>query len=167
MSTLAVTINTQLRVVETFTADEMTTLPASRRSFDNTDFDTRTALSATTTPAVTKWHGKEYEFAAGVVILDLQALANEIGDVVDMVGLELQAIMINNLSTTNTITLDSGVANGYVLTGGAAHDIVILPGSTWEHTFNNQLAQDVDGTHDTLHFIGTNGEDMEIAIVAG
>ena len=162
MSTVAVTLKTQLTVVETFTAAELTTLPAAARILSNNDFDMLTSLSASSTPAATKWHGKAY---TGTQNLDLTSLTNEIGGAVTLSGLKVHAIMCNNLSTTDPLTISDAAANPYSLNGTSDIDIPAL-GRLLMYFGADELA-DVSGSALGIDITPATGESFELILVAG
>ncbi len=96
--------------------------------------------------------------------LDLTALARTLEATINATGLKIQAILLNNLSTANTVLIDDNAANENQINAGA--DVTIQPESSLAMVFKDKLA-DVDATHKLVTFTATAGQSYEVALALG
>jgi len=132
MSAINQTLVFKATVVETFTAAEAPS--ASDRQITHSNFDETKTLNATSTPPGAQVYTKEL---TGNQSLDFTALVKDLGDTIDCTGLKLQSILLNNTSSSNTVTWADGGANPYSVNGGASK--VIQAGGKWQEFFNDKL----------------------------
>jgi hypothetical protein len=164
---MSVSLNyaTKLTVVETLEANVPGAAEVNRR-VTHDQFNANLALSAGTTPPVTKVAVFQKALAAGVGTIDLTALTGTNGAAVDLTGLKVQAAKFRNPATNaNAITVTFGSANGYLL-GGSAWKFILEPGMELV-VFGNDKTPDVDGTHKTIDLAGTLTQALDVEIVAG
>jgi hypothetical protein len=166
MSTIAAAFRAVLEFAETFSTVE---LPAvGNRTITNNKFNAGVKLDATTTPPGAKGYAAKL---AGTQTLDLTALARTSGGTIDATGLKLQAILVNNLSTTATLSISKGVSDGYAF-NGASGNYVVPPEGTQLVFFNDALG-DVGAGAKNLTFTvtpagsGTEVEDFELILIFG
>jgi hypothetical protein len=134
---------------------------ASNRTFGFNGFNTNVSLDGTTTPPITKYWGKKL---AGNQSLDLTALVPDLGTTINGTGLKVQAIRINNLSATNSVTVSNAVANPYSLNAG--NPLVVPAGGTLVLLFNDKLA-DVAAGAKAIEIAATAGQDYQIELWLG
>ncbi len=159
MSAINVSYIGQLTIVSTRTEAELPS--ASGRSITHSLFNQSKTLNADSTPPATKKYANEITSTA---TLDLTALADpEIGTV-DGTGLKVQAIQVNNLSTTNTVTIADGGANPYQLFAGQS--LVVPAGACMQMFFNDKLA-DIAVAVKNILFTATAGQKYQVVIVMG
>lgn len=134
MSAIAATLRFGLSVLETFTAAEM---PASKnRTVTDDGFNTTVNLGAATTPPGTKgWAA----LLSGTQTIDATALTRTVGPAINATGLRLQALLVNNLSTTATVSLAKGSSNGLPF-NGASGGLVVPPSGSALLYFADGLA---------------------------
>lgn len=164
MSSIRCTQKFSLEVCETFSEAE---LPAtSQRMVRENQFGATVTASADSAPAASKaWSAK----LTGSQTLQLTALARMLGTV-NALGLALRAILINNLSTTATVSIGPAETNGYAINAGGPK--TIGPSGRYQEWFAAGL-QDVDATHNTLAITvtpagtGTEVLDYQIQLVFG
>lgn len=156
--TITATVAGQLTVV--VTRDDIESAGAESVSYHSA-FNIADTLTASTTPPVTKKFSDEL---TATLNLDLAAYTDPELGADDATGLKVQAIRVNNLSTTNILTISDGAANPYQLNGGA--DIVVPIGGWVEMYFNDQLA-DVAAGAKTIDFTPTAGQGYQVMIIMG
>lgn len=149
-------------VTETFAATDLPSIGA--LSLPYAAFSKRWALNAASTPPATKVYGEEVT-TDGAETLDFTALARSIGGTIDCSGLRLQALMLINESTTNTVTIKKGAANGYDF-NATAQTILVQAECALMMTFNDDLV-DVDGTHKEIDITATNGQKYFLLLLFG
>ena len=160
-STISVTQRFQCTVNETF--DAASVLSASTRLIVHSEFDSKESLTASSTVPATKVYAEKL---TGTTTLDLTSLTRSLGEgTATFAGLKVQCLMVNNLSATNTVTVENGASNPYVLFGG--EKLLIPIGGKVNMFFNEQLAAVVDSTNDQVKFTQTAGQSCEVIMVAG
>lgn len=127
----------------------------------HTAFNTRRVLNSSSTPPVTKSYTAQLTATAN---LDFTALVDDQLSTQDMSGLKLQSIMVNNLSTANTLTISDGAANPYTINNNL--DIQIPIGGSIHMFFNDQLA-DVAAGAKMLDIVPTAGQAYQVVMVFG
>lgn len=126
-------------------------------------FSKKHALNASSTPPLTKMYGERIT-SSGADTKDLTALTRTLLATLDATGLKLQALILINNSTTNTVTIADGDSNPYAINSAAA--IVVPAGGELYMYFNDKLA-DVDGTHKNIKFTGTSGQTYDLLMCFG
>jgi len=159
MSTLTANMQFSLSVNEVFSAAECPS--AGDRTLVHNQFNELVSFSASSTPPISQVFAKQY---TGTQNLDLTALVKDIGGTIDCTGLKVQAILLNNLSTTDELIVSDGGANPYSLNGG--DDKEVPPGGRWQEYFADQLA-DVDATHLAIDITPAAGEQFQIIMIFG
>lgn len=158
MSTINAALRLSLDVLESFSASELPT--AASPSVKHNQANLAQTLNASSTPAGTKLYAKKL---TGTQTLDLTALTDTLGAALDCTGLKLQAILLENLSTTNTVVI-SDPANPYSLNATAA--ITVPAGATLGMYFNDKLA-DVAAGAKGITFTATAGQTYNLLMVFG
>jgi len=158
-STIDVTLTAQLTVVETFPEADW---PAVQdRVLTHDGYNTRHNLHATSTPPATM---KYADTLTGPLTLDLTALADPVSGTLDGSGLKVQALKVNNLSTTTALVIDVGASNPCSLNGG---DPITLPALGEAIFYFADGLVDVDATHCELDITAGAAEDYEIMLILG
>lgn len=124
-------------------------------------FNKSVSFNPTSTPPGSAVYSEELTSSQ---TLDLTALARTLEDTMDLSGLKLQALLLNNLSTANTVVLADTGANTYVVNAGAA--ITVQPGASIALVLNDKLT-DVDATHKVLTLTATAGQKFQLAMLFG
>jgi len=137
---------------------------AGQRTVTHTAFNSSHALSASTTPPVTKVAAFKAALVAGAKTIDLTALVGTNGATVDGTGLKVQVIKVKNLGT-NPLTIAVGATNGYDLAGGAFS--AQLKAGMELMLFGNDQTPDVASGEKTLDLTGTGTEESEWIVVLG
>ena len=132
-------------------------------------FATTIDASTTTVPS-TKAYNASGALTDGAATLDLTALYTYQNQALDLSGLVVQAIMLQNRGS-NVMTFDTGDTNGYDIFGAATGSIT-LPAANgtyyptvWFFTANG--LEDIDATHKTIDIAGTGTDAYKIVLVAG
>ena len=160
MPTINVTLVAQANIVSKWSASELPST-AGEQSVVHTAFAKSIPLRADSTPPASKKMADEF---TGDQNLDLTALSDPEVGAVDATGLKVQVLLVNNLSTSATLTLSDGVANPYQLNGGDT--IVIPPGGTDLKFFNDKLA-DVAAGAKCFDAAITAGQKFQLLLVMG
>lgn len=163
---IAVTVTTQVKVVETF--EGVFVNPADRTAtFDG--LSETTALSGASAVPATKHAEGELALVAGAATLDLTNLPGVTAEeTVDGTGLKVQVLKLRSKNTNaNKLTVGKGATNGYGLNAeGDAWSRPLSPGQ--RDTFEgDDAAPDIDATHRTIDVTGTGTDVLEYAIVMG
>ena len=158
-STIDVTITGQLTVVETFPEADWPAVQDRVVSHDG--YNTRRNLHAASTPPASQ---KYAATLTGPLTLDLTALADPVSGTLDGSGLKVQALKVNNLSTTDDLVIDDGAANPCSLNAG---DPITLPPSGEALLYFADSLADVDATHCELDITAGAAEEFEIILVLG
>lgn len=159
MSTINAAFRQQLTVQEAFSADELPT--AQDPSVNHNQANRSKTLSASTTPAGTEVYAREL---TGSQNLDLTALTDTLGNALDCSGLKLQAILLNNPSTTDAVVISDGAADPYSINGGS--DITVPVGGAFSMDFNDELA-DVAAGAKAIDITPGAGESFKLVMVFG
>ena len=158
------TVNNSLSIQETNTIGTDPTITGGLSATINAGQQWR--FDGTTGPAATKaWHS-QVALSAGVLMLDLTALADAILTTVDMTGLKLKMLHLVAPSTNaNVITVAPGAVNGYTGWVGSA-GLILNPGdNVLLGPMNAGIA--VDGTHKNLDLAGTGSQVLNIVALFG
>lgn len=138
--------------------------PAAQSSpVQHTQFNEQLRFTPSTTVPIDTLVAYATTIAGGGYTIDLTA-AQGTQETVDLTGKKVRAILINNTSNANAVTVDVGGANPYVLNGG--DPIVVPAGGDALFYFANGLAA-VSGTVKNLAVTGTDGQAPQIMILAG
>lgn len=167
MSTLNANVALRATVTETFATAELPS--ASTRTLTHDKFNVLKSLGASSTPPATKYYSG---LLVGPQSLDLTALVKDVGGTIDCTGLKLQVLLLNNLSTTDNVTMadsgagvsSSGTSGNYSINGGAP--LTIEPGASALLFFNDAL-DDVDAANCLLTIDAADAEKFEIAMIFG
>jgi hypothetical protein len=166
---VAATVTQLISAVETLEGNTAAQTSTKRRVTWDALSSKSLSLSSTSTPPVTKIAGGQVALVAGAKTLDLCALtglgAN--GASVDMTGLKVQALYMENPSTNaNTISIAKGASEGYQFSGSDGK-LTLSPGQS-VLLFGNDATPDVaSGSAHNLDFAGTLVQPFNIIIVAG
>ncbi|MHC4176232.1 MAG: hypothetical protein ACYSWU_01925 [Planctomycetota bacterium] len=158
--TLTANLAARLGLVRSLDATEVPS--AGAHTTTHNEFDFTKLLNASSTPAGTKSFVNE--FTGTQTGLDLTALTDPELGTVDGTDLEVQAILVNNLSATETLTISDNAATPYSL--NATANLVVPPGGTLFLYFANGLV-DIDATHKLLDFTITAAHSFELGIIMG
>ncbi len=156
---IQVTCQMGLTVVQEWTAAELPS--GGDRSLTHNQFNNTRKLNIASTPPATKVYAKKL---TGSQALDFTALTPDIGAVIDATGLKLQCLLLNNLSTSNTVDWADGGANPYSI--NTTDPILVQPGSALQLYFNDKLA-DVGGGAKAVAITATGGQSYELILVFG
>lgn len=158
--TITANLAARLGLVRSLDATEIPS--AGAHTTPHSEFDFTKLLNASSTPAGTKSFVNS--FTGTQTGLDLTSLTDpELGSV-DGTDLEVQAIIVNNLSGTETLTISDNAATPYSL--NATADLVVPPGGTLLLYFNDGLVN-IDATHKLIDFTITAGHSFELGIIMG
>ena len=159
-STVDVTIQSGLTVVEEFPEADW---PAAQdRVVTHDAYNSRRNLHAASTPPASQ---KYADTLTGPQTLDLQALADPVSGTLDGSGLKVQALLVNNLSTTDDLVIDDGAANPYSLNGG--DPITLPPGASFGPLYFADGLADIDATHSEIDITAGAAETYEIMLILG
>lgn len=131
-------------------------------------FNLASTLVAGSTVPATKVCAFTQALTAGAAEIDLKACPTTNGDLVDLDGLKIQAIMIRGKSSNaNPITFqpDTGGTDDYELMG-ADFKVIVEPGQQLMF-FGNEAAPAVDATNKIFSLAGTDEQELDVIIVAG
>jgi len=132
----------------------------------HTEYNTVQALTASTTPPVTKVASFEADLTAGSGSIDLTALTGTNGATVDGTGLKVQAIKFKAKSANaNPLTIAVGAANGYELLG--ANFEVALQADQEITVYGNDATPDVGAAAKIFDLTGTGSQGLEVIVVLG
>ena len=115
-------IQSFLTIVETLTQGS-----ASVANIRHDAYNTTTRLTASTTPAVSKFSAFLATMVAGELTVDCTALTGTNGAAVNANGLKLVAALFNNLSTTRSLVIEAGATNGLNIFGSSGK-VIVPPG---------------------------------------
>jgi len=129
---------------------------------------TETALTPSTTPAVSRVSYATYTIAAGVADIDLTALAGT-QDAIDGTGLKVQAIMVRNKGANPMTLCDQAATNKYDLLG--VGNATIVPAyatlNPWLLFVLPEQLPDIAAGAKTIRISGTNADTADVAIALG
>ncbi len=129
-------------------------------------FNKTSALTATTTPPVSKHAAFAKALSTGTATIDLTALTGTNGATVDGTGLKVQAFKFANPSTNaNTITVTFGAATAYLLLG-AAWKFILAPGQEVQG-FGNSATPTISASLKNIDLAGTGSQILNCEIVMG
>lgn len=158
------TVVQQLTVQETLS----TGVPASSNPvITHSGFNKTKQLNATSTPPATKVVSISGSLTAGAATLDLTNLTGTNGATVTFAGLRVQAMYFENLSSSNTMTIQGG-ANPYEVFGHASGYVTLGPGaSILIYTADYAPADVVNSTTDEIALSGTGTDSYYCELLAG
>lgn len=163
---LSVNYVSKATVVETL---EGGMISANDNTVTTTGMNVDATLTASTTPAVTKYSAGTATMSGGAVTIDLTSLpdTNGTAGAVTLTGMKLAVAKFRNKSTNaNEITIAKGASNGH--TGfGSAFSITLQPGDEVMFKFNDNSGNvAVGGTDKTIDISGTGSQVCEYEFVA-
>lgn len=127
-----------------------------------------TALTPTSTPAVSRVSYVTYTISAGIADIDLTALSAS-QDVIDGTGLKVQAIIVRNKGTAVMTLCDQAAANKYDLLG-AGNDMIVPAYATlnpWLIFVAPEQLPDIAAGVKTIRISGTNTDTVDVGIALG
>lgn len=153
-----------LSAVEVFTATEVPS--AGGQTFSHNGFNQSIQLTGTSSPVVDALYAEEL---TGPQSLDLTALSRTNRDDLDATGKKLQAMLVNNLSSTSDLVISDGGANPYSINGTAD---VTIPAGDGTNTpslmlFFPQALDDVAAGAKAIDFTITAGQDFQVLMLFG
>jgi hypothetical protein len=158
--TLTANLKAGLNLMRSLDATEVPS--AGAHTTAHSEFDFSKLLNASSTPAGTKSFVDD--FTGTQTGLDLTSLTDPELGAVDGTDLEVQVLLVNNKSATETLTISDNAATPYSF--NATNDLVVPPGGTLFLYFANGLV-DIDATHKLVDFTITAGHSFELALIMG
>lgn len=134
------------------------------RQITHNAFNESAALTASTTPPVTKVACFIATLSGGALTINLASLTGTNGATVDMTGLKVQVLRVKNLGANN-LTIVPGGSNGIDLFG-VSSSVTVYPSGHVMFYFND-ASPDVASGDRTLDLTGTTTQTSEWTIVAG
>lgn len=150
----------RLSLIRSFDADEVPS--AGAHTSTHNEFDVSIPLKASSTPPISKSYLDT--LTGDQTAFDLTSMTDPELGAVDGTDLEVQVILVNNLSATETLTISDNAATPYSL--NATNDIVVLPGGTQFLYFHDGLVN-IDATHKLIDFAITAGHSFQLGILMG
>lgn len=142
---------------------------ASGSNVNHNQFSKSKALSASTTPVVTKIAYFSKALTAGAGTIDLTALPHN-GGTVDGVGLKVQAILFKNPAANASMTLTPGASNGFNIFGASDGKLVLTAHATedsYAMFYVPEGWQDIASGDRTIDIAGTGTQVLHVAILMG
>lgn len=122
---------------------------------------------------MTKVYAQQRALSGGALTLDLTSLTDATGAALDLSGLKVQFVYIENApasgaANTDTLNVKFGATNGYNIFGDAASEITLAVGG-WCAVYNPEGTPDVaNGSADTIDFASSDADaDFIVMIAAG
>lgn len=160
---VALTFASTVKTVETLETG-VPAASASDKTITHDQYDETAALTASTTPPVTKCAYFLATLSGGALDIDLTALSGTNGATVVGTGLKVQAIRIKNLGA-NTLTIEPGDSDAYNLLGAAFK--IILAQNQHITLYGNDATPDVASDAKILKLTGTTTQTSEWSVVLG
>lgn len=161
---MAVTITAnpaaRLSLIRSFGAAEVPS--AGAHTTNHNEFDVSVPLSASSTPPITKSYVNTH--TGDQTAFDLTSMTDPELGAVDGTDLEVQVLIVNNLSATETLTISDNAATPYSL--NATSDLVVPPGGTLFLYFHDGLVN-IDATHKLIDFAITAAHSFQLGILMG
>ena len=141
----------------------------SERTFHYSGFQFQKNITDTSTPKIEKTPvEREITLTSGTTTIDLTAAATRASRTIDNTGKKLVALLLKNVSTTNTVTIAPGSSNPYPLFG-SGNSVVLQAGETIAKAITGVASghSAVSGTVKNIDITGTNGEKLQLYFYFG